>query len=82
MHEPDGNYPKDVLHMYAENEPAIKRNDAILNDLPGELYAIESDDKIPDNRKYPLAAIQVAHNQKQTNAGRLAKFFKFVRKRY
>ena len=81
MHEPDGTYPKDVLHMYAENEPAIKRNDAILNDLPGELYAIESDDKIPDNRKYPLAAIQVAHNKKQTNVGGLAKFFKFVKKR-
>ena len=81
MHEPDGNYPKDVLHMYAENEPAIKRNDAILNDLPGELYAIEPDGKIPDNCKYPLAAIQVAHNQKQTNAGGLAKFFKFVKKR-
>ena len=81
MHEPDGNYPKDVLHMYAENEPAIKRNDAILNDWPGELYSIEPDGKIPDNRKYPLAAIQVAHNQKQTNAGGLAKFFKFVKKR-
>lgn len=27
--------------MYAENEPAIKRNEALLNALPGELYTIE-----------------------------------------
>ena len=25
------------MHMYAENEPAMKRNEAVLNDLPGEL---------------------------------------------
>ena len=53
--------------MYAENKSAMKRNDAVLNDLPGELYTIETDDKIPDNYKYPLAAIQTAQNQKQTN---------------
>ena len=27
--------------MYAENEPVTKRNDAVLNDLPGEVYTIE-----------------------------------------
>ena len=26
-------YPKDALHMYAENEPAIGRNEAVLNKL-------------------------------------------------
>ena len=66
MHKSDENYPKDIFHMYEEDEPAIKRNDAVLNDLPGELYTIESGDKIPDNCKYPLATTQVAHNQKQT----------------
>ena len=35
--ESDENYPKDALHMYAENGPAMKRNEAILNDLPGQL---------------------------------------------
>ena len=25
------------MQMYAENEPAMKRNEAVLNDLPGEL---------------------------------------------
>ena len=62
--------------MYTENEPAMERNDAVLNDLPDELYKIESHDKIPDNCKYPLATIQAAHDQKQTNTGGLAKLLK------
>ena len=33
IHKSDENYPKDALHMYAENEPAMKRNEAVLNDL-------------------------------------------------
>ena len=33
--------------MNAENEPAMKRNDAVLNNLPGEFYTIVADDKIP-----------------------------------
>ena len=54
----------------------MKRNDAVLNDLHGELYAIEAHDKIQDNCKYQLATIQAAQNQKQTNTGGLAKLFK------
>ena len=38
--------------MYTENEPAMKRNDSLLNDLHGELYTIEAIDKIPDNCQY------------------------------
>ena len=30
---------------------------------------METNDKIPDNCKHPLAAIQAAQNQKQTNTG-------------
>ena len=30
-------------------------------------YLIETNDKIPDNCKYPLALIQAAQNQNQTN---------------
>ena len=67
IHESDENYPEDALHMYAENEPAMKTNEAVLNELPGELYIIEANDKIPDNCKYPLALIQAAQNQKQTD---------------
>ena len=39
--------------MYSENEPTMKWNNAVLNDLPGDLYKIEAADKIPDNFKYP-----------------------------
>ena len=34
------------------------------------------DEKIPDNCKYPLALIETAQNQKQTNTGGLAKSLK------
>ena len=61
--------------MSTENEPAMKRNLAVLN-LPGDLHTMEGNDKIPDNCKYPLATIQAAENQKagrKKNAGSLAK---------
>ena len=62
--------------MYAENESAMKRNESVLNELPGEHYTIEVNDKIPDNCKYLLELIQIAHIQKQTNTGDLAKSLK------
>ena len=62
--------------MYAENEPAIDRNEAVLNNLPPELYTMEADDKIPDNCKYPLPMILATWNQKQTDTGGLAKLLK------
>lgn len=43
--------------MNADNEPAMKSTEAVLNDLPGELYAIKAYDKIPVNCNYPLALI-------------------------
>ena len=43
--------------MYAENEPARKRNKSALNDLPGELSSTEAVDKIPVKFKYPLDLI-------------------------
>ena len=42
----------------------------------GKLYTIEANDKIPANCKYPLALIQAAQNQIQTNTGALAKLLK------
>ena len=41
--------------MFAENESAIKRNEAVLNDLSCEVYTVLVNDKIPDNCKYPFA---------------------------
>ena len=65
--ESDENYPKDALDMDAENEPAMKRNEAVLKQMPGDLYEIQGNDKILDNCKYPLALILAAQNQKQTS---------------
>ena len=73
LRESDENYPKDALHMFAENDPAMKRNVAVPNELSGELYIIEANNKIPDNCKYSLALIQAPQNQKQTNTGGLSK---------
>ena len=65
------------MHKNAENEPAMKRNEAVLNELPGgERNIVKANDKIPDNCKYPLALIQAAQNQKQTNTGGLTKMLK------
>ena len=41
-------FVKDGLHMYAENEPVRKRNEAVLNDLPGELFTLEANGKVPE----------------------------------
>ena len=76
IRESNENYQEDRLGMYAEHEPDMKRNEAILNELPCELYRIESNDKIPDNCKYPLALIQAVQNQKPKNTGGLAKLLK------
>lgn len=40
IEESDENYLKDAFNMYAENEPATKKNDVVLNGLPGELYTM------------------------------------------
>ena len=54
----------------------MKRNEAVSNYLPGELYTVEANDKIPGNWKYLLVLNQAAHNQKQTYTGGLAKLLK------
>ena len=39
-----------------------KRNQVVLNYLPGELHTKETNEKFPGNCKYSLAAIQGAQN--------------------
>ena len=78
IQESDENYRNDTFHMYAENEPAKKRNDAVINDLLRELYAIEAHEKIPGISKYSFTTIQVAQNQNQTNTGDLAELLKLT----
>ena len=47
----------------------MKRNEAVIKDLPGDLYTIKANDKIADNCKYPLVTNQAAQNQKQWDRG-------------
>ena len=54
----------------------MNRNEAVLNDLPGDLYTIETNVKILDNYKYSAALIQAAQNRKQANTGGLAQLLK------
>ena len=58
IHESDENYPKNALLMYTKSQPAVKRNKAVINSLPGELYTIETNIKIPGNCKYTLVLLE------------------------
>ena len=46
IRESDKNYPKDALRTFAENVLTRKKNEAIPNDLHGEFYLIETNEKI------------------------------------
>ena len=46
-------------------EHAVKRNEAVINDLIGELYTVVANDNIIDNCKYLLTLIQAAQNYVQ-----------------
>ena len=43
--------------MFAENEPAVKRSEAVLNDSSGDFYTTETNGKISGNCKHPAALI-------------------------
>ena len=49
----------------------MERYEAVIHDLPGELYTVETDDC-----KYPLTMVEAVQNQKQTNTGGLEKLLK------
>ena len=57
IHESHKNYPKNALHMHADNESAMKMIETTLNDLHSELFVIASNEKISNNLIYPLATI-------------------------
>ena len=45
MQQSNENCPNDAWHIYVETEPAVKRNQDVLNYLPGESYLIKTDGK-------------------------------------
>ena len=65
------------MHRYLENESAAKGDKFVLNDLPGDVYTIETNEKIAGNCKYPLVIlIQSAQNHIQTNTEGMEKLLK------
>ena len=46
MYESDENYLKDVFHMFVENESAMKKSEAVPNDLSFELHTVEANGKL------------------------------------
>ena len=62
------------LPIYVENAPAVLRSQTALDNLPGEIYSIEANNKITNNCAYSFSAIEVVKNQiKKTNTVDLAK---------
>ena len=71
--ENDVNYPRNAIHIFAENNPTLSHKKEILMSLPGVLHKIEAIDAIPGECKYPKSIISSAQNRKQTDTGSLAK---------
>ena len=48
----DSNYPKEVLHIFAENKPVQLHNSLLLNENCNYLYSIHAIDEIPPKCTY------------------------------
>ena len=67
------NYPKNYLHMFAENYPTVKYNRKMLDKLPGKIYKVNAIDQIPADCKYPETLISLTQNKKQSETGDVPK---------
>ena len=69
----DSNYPKQALHIFAENAPALTHNDTMLNQLAGLPIEIETIDIGPSNCGFTESDIIAAQNRKPSDTGDLVK---------
>ena len=69
----DSNYPKQALHIFAENAPVSKHNDTMLNQLVGLPIEIEATGIVPSNCGFTESDIIAAQNRKPSNTGGLVK---------
>ena len=67
---PTESYPKDGLHIFAENAPANIHNVNLLNSINSEMYSITVIDSIPKNVAY--SKIEKVLNQSQSETRGLA----------
>ena len=72
----DSNYPKQALHIFAENAPVSTYNDTMLNQLAGLPTEIEAIDIAPSNCGFTESDIIVAQNCKPSDTGGLVKCLK------
>ena len=68
------NYPKDVLHIYAENANANSYNQAMLESIDNLIYYIKAIDNLLKN--VSIQKINEVLNQNQSETGGLAGFLK------
>ncbi|XP_066927647.1 ATP-dependent DNA helicase pif1-like [Clytia hemisphaerica] len=68
-------YPKDAVHLWAENQPVHDHNMLKLSELPGEEVKVDSIDKFPDKISPEDKANALKRSQMQT--GGLAHKFTF-----
>ena len=69
----DSNYPKQALHIFAENTPLSTHNDTMLIQLVGLPIEIEAIGIVPSNCGFTESDIIAAQNRKPSNTGGLVK---------
>ena len=67
----DSNYPTDAIHIWAENDPVLKHNTAMLSNIEFPLYTLNAIDILPKNVKSSL--IEKALDRSQMQTGGLAR---------
>ena len=67
----DHSFPVEALHIFAENKPAQRHNDYMLNHLDHSLFKIAAIDEMPHNTSQ--SDISKALNRKQSETGGLAR---------
>ena len=72
----DSNYPRQALHIFAENVPVSTHNGSILNQLAGLSIEIEAIDIVPSNCGFTESDIIASQNCKPSDTGGLVKCLK------
>ena len=72
----DSNYPRQALHIVAENVPVSTHNGSILNQLVGLSTEIEAIDIVPSNCGFTESDIIASQNCKRSGTGGLVKCLK------
>ena len=72
----DTNYPKEALHIFAENGPVLIHNDSMLSQLAGLPIEIEAINIVPSNCGFTESETIAEQNRKPFDTGGLVKCLK------